>query len=393
MRDAAALVEPITTAQRIDVTALVEQRVRAVRVGHRPQRPLGPMVQGHPPQRAMVLAPMLFNLCGVAHAVAAAGAIEAASGVEVSPAEASLRRIAVLAEAMVGHGWTFAIDAPHRLGLAPPAEQLAALKRATDGLGAMLGRIQPGGRRQGPDPASLHRAVDHIEDALADLIGLAADEDASGIEAWVAAGACPAARVVRYMRSVWPAGQEGCAMLLEERPAAWWVQQLQQPGFTRCPTLDGDPAETGPFARLAHDPALAALVRVYGAVPWVRMAARALDAAWLPAQLRLEIDDLGPVDAVPVPQTATGAGVGVVETARGTLVHGCWLEGGRIADWRIVAPTEWTFHPDGALTQLLLDLPDDHALPDRMAVAVTCLDACVPVALAIRPVAEEAGDA
>jgi hypothetical protein len=36
-----------------------------------------------------------------------------------------------------------------------------------------------------------------------------------------------------------------------------------------------------------------------------------------------------------------------VETARGLLMHEIALDGERIADYFIVAPTEWNFHPQG----------------------------------------------
>jgi coenzyme F420-reducing hydrogenase alpha subunit len=50
-----------------------------------------------------------------------------------------------------------------------------------------------------------------------------------------------------------------------------------------------------------------------------------------------------------------GFGYGAVESARGRLYHACQLDGlGRIADYRIVAPTEWNFHPDGPFVRALL---------------------------------------
>lgn len=56
---------------------------------------------------------------------------------------------------------------------------------------------------------------------------------------------------------------------------------------------------------------------------------------------------------------ANGPGVGraLVETARGLLLHEITLDGDRIADYVIVAPTEWNFHPRGRLHDWLLGLP------------------------------------
>jgi coenzyme F420-reducing hydrogenase alpha subunit len=76
---------------------------------------------------------------------------------------------------------------------------------------------------------------------------------------------------------------------------------------------------------------------------------------------------------------ADGAGVAVVETARGLLLHRAVLSGGRVADYRIVAPTEWNFHPAGPLVQGLEgEEAIDAALLERNArLAVEALDPCV----------------
>ena len=47
----------------------------------------------------------------------------------------------------------------------------------------------------------------------------------------------------------------------------------------------------------------------------------------------------------------------MAEMARGLLVHAVRVEGGRIADYAIVAPTEWNFHPRGALFRELSGRP------------------------------------
>ncbi|MEZ5720447.1 MAG: nickel-dependent hydrogenase large subunit [Paracoccaceae bacterium] len=43
-----------------------------------------------------------------------------------------------------------------------------------------------------------------------------------------------------------------------------------------------------------------------------------------------------------------GAGVGLVEAARGALGHWLRIEGGRIAAYQIIAPTTWNFGPRDA---------------------------------------------
>ncbi|MGL6109881.1 MAG: nickel-dependent hydrogenase large subunit, partial [Rubrivivax sp.] len=76
---------------------------------------------------------------------------------------------------------------------------------------------------------------------------------------------------------------------------------------------------------------------------------------------------------------ADGSGLAWVENARGLLVHRLRLVQGRTADYRIVAPTEWNFHPDGALPVALRDTPahDLESLRRRTRVLVDSLDPCV----------------
>ena len=67
------------------------------------------------------------------------------------------------------------------------------------------------------------------------------------------------------------------------------------------------------------------------------------------------------------------------ETARGLLMHEIVLDGERIADYLIVAPTEWNFHPQGPLGGWLVgrDATDREALHAFAARAVAALDPCV----------------
>jgi Ni,Fe-hydrogenase I large subunit len=83
------------------------------------------------------------------------------------------------------------------------------------------------------------------------------------------------------------------------------------------------------------------------------------------------------VSAVPV---ASAVGRALVETARGLLMHEVVLDGEFVADYLIVAPTEWNFHPQGVLHNRLLgaDARDRNALHQQVARLVTTLDPCVP---------------
>jgi Ni,Fe-hydrogenase I large subunit len=71
-----------------------------------------------------------------------------------------------------------------------------------------------------------------------------------------------------------------------------------------------------------------------------------------------------------------GQAIAWCEMARGLLLHWVQLDPqGRVEDYRVLAPTEWNFHADGALAHALT------ALPAHDTAAAWCLaaayDPCV----------------
>jgi Ni,Fe-hydrogenase I large subunit len=71
------------------------------------------------------------------------------------------------------------------------------------------------------------------------------------------------------------------------------------------------------------------------------------------------------------------AGMAGVETSRGLLLHVARLKDGKIAEYRIVAPTEWNFHPAGPLAQALSGLGAGAGLESAARLVSQSLDPCV----------------
>jgi hypothetical protein len=119
--------------------------------------------------------------------------------------------------------------------------------------------------------------------------------------------------------------------------AALWADKT----FSRAPALLERRVETGVVVRQGvTQGALAA-----------RLAARETEMNDT-AKAIASLLEGGPAPETPV---VRGAGFSAVDSARGRLHHACRLNGdGRIADYRIVAPTEWNFHPDGPFARLLI---------------------------------------
>jgi len=117
----------------------------------------------------------------------------------------------------------------------------------------------------------------------------------------------------------------------------------------------------------------------FGNTVGTRITARLVELArWL---LELRAGDAAPVPPPRVLSVPLGNGEGLaaVETARGMLLHRARLVDQHVADYQIVAPTEWNFHPAGALATGLLGLEssDDVQLQGAARLAVHALDPCV----------------
>ena len=170
-----------------------------------------------------------------------------------------------------------------------------------------------------------------------------------------------------------------------------------QAGFAQFPTSNGRCQETGPWTRQRHrlpstDGQSAATTSA-----WTRLASRWLelielvflstqrahDAGFLGSDYNFHAKHLPPAPlARGALNLAPGQAIAWVEMARGLLLHWVQLDGqGKVADYRVIAPTEWNFHPDGALAKALSALPpDDTASAWVLAAAY---DACVECNVAV----------
>ncbi|MGI1661485.1 nickel-dependent hydrogenase large subunit [Palleronia sp. KMU-117] len=121
--------------------------------------------------------------------------------------------------------------------------------------------------------------------------------------------------------------------------------------WCKAPRLQGAPCEVGALARQAVDRhPLGVALAAEGGVR-ARVAARLLEIARTQIWLETWAGALDPqasfMGRFDLPDT--GQGAGLVEAARGSLGHWIRIEGGRIANYQIVAPTTWNFSPrDGA---------------------------------------------
>jgi Ni,Fe-hydrogenase I large subunit len=133
---------------------------------------------------------------------------------------------------------------------------------------------------------------------------------------------------------------------------------------------------------MCSQPWVAAVVARTGRSAVARLAARVVEL------VALTRPDAPPSERVAgAVSIAPGAGLGWTETARGLLVHAVEIAAGVVRRYRIVAPTEWNFHPRGALAAGLAGgaAGSEDELRRLLSLAVESLDPCVAYRIEVSP--------
>jgi len=327
------------------------------------------LMAGRTPEEAAHLAGLIFSLCGKAQRVAAEAAGEAARGHVPDAAVSRARDSAVLLELAQEHAWRLLLDWPQQagepLGIAPDMAGLLAL------------------RQQAGDALRFAEALDAL--LRTTLLGEPAaawlKRDLAGFDAWRRTGSTPTARLFAGLGEGADVGISQASLLppldrLEDEAARALARRaLDTPAFSGQPMWHGAPAETGALARVCEQPLLADWIAQRGRGAGARLLARLLELAALPARL----SGGGPalVRAWPL---GDNTGIAGVETSRGLLLHVVRLREGKVVEYRIVAPTEWNFHPAGPLAQALANLAGLASAADletRARLVAQSLDPCV----------------
>lgn len=196
--------------------------------------------------------------------------------------------------------------------------------------------------------------------------------DAAGLVEWCRLGATATAlRFGRWFGRTRPLRALSALPPLDswsEPDAAALFQDMDGEAGARAPEWQGTPVECGPLVRQIGHPLIRTWLKRSGNDAGVRMLARLVELAGAVRE---------PVSAAGIRVWSPGPGrsVSALETARGVLVHYVWLEQGHIRRYRIIAPTDWNFHPLGVLRQALIGCGEDCRTQARAW--LTALDPCL----------------
>ncbi|MAU47787.1 MAG: HupV protein [Yangia sp.] len=227
-----------------------------------------------------------------------------------------------------------------------------------------------------------------------------------GPQRYLSCGAYPLAEGRVTKAGVWEDGRVAPfdpAAIVEDVSHAWMLgegahpsqgvtvpdEDMAAPAYSWCkaPRLGGRPVEVGALARQVVDGHPLALALAAEGGVRARIAGRLLEIARLVIWLEAWAAALDPsarfMDTGPAPRD--GAGVGLVEAARGTLGHWISCAGGRVGGYQIVAPTTWNFSPrdgggvPGPVEAALIGAPvgEDERTPVAVQHVVRSFDPCM----------------
>ena len=343
---------------------------------------------GRTPEETMARLPLLFSICARAQAGACAAAFEQASGVLPSPRIRGRREAAIAAETIREHLWRILLDWPPILGEPPSRDEMAAVLALSN---RILARLDPAGDLFSAGVSAASGQTPGLDVLLTDLTDLLTQKvfgvtpehwlnligDPSGFERWCRKTETLAARLLRSLLESGEAslGQTPITALprLSDEDL---IARMSDPGwadFVARPTWEGQPRETSPFTRVHPLP----LIEVYGAGLFVRLAAQLADVAT--GLRQLSRSSAGSAATQPRVASGNGIGLGRVFAARGLLAHVVQVEDGRVREYRILAPTEWNFHPRGVVARALESLPSgpEEQLRRQAELLIMAIDPCV----------------
>jgi len=352
--------------------------------------------RGLTPRELQARLPMVFSVCKESQAAACSAAVAAAQGAGMTGGLQRRHALAVAAETLFEAVRALALTWPGMLGILPNPPVAAVRGRLSALLAALAADAGDGEVASAmTDYAAACRDATFGADS-------ALPQNMDALAAWAGRHGSVAATFFNVVLDQGWAGLGRAELdFVEEAPLATLLAHLTGPegeAFAAAPHIDGRPGETGSLARRRSHPLVTSTYAAYGPTVITRLAARLAEAGDLIESFRHGQPEV--IRSHPAPQclsTAEGWGAGIVHSARGVLIHALRLDGGKVTDFRILAPTEWNFRVGGAALQALESLgrseqfrglADQHRL--AALVAGAC-DPCVPCEVAIeRPEAAHA---
>ncbi|WP_052808109.1 nickel-dependent hydrogenase large subunit [Methyloterricola oryzae] len=350
--------------------------ITQVEIEPRRPPPVDRLLIGQPCEAVLPMLGVVFSVCGHAHRLAASQALAAV--LDAPMADDELRRLVFLRdlESVREHSLNLLQSVPTKTNEHALAREIIASVQAL-----------AAGAAQGAPDTSREAAVATLHAALQVLFGRfwrLTDASMDAVLDWAQASDAPVARLLAAcLRPGWAEFGAHASPALPPLSAAKLDQSWlsSDPGaFAATPSWDGIPCETSCYSRQSGHPLIAEAARRYGPGLLARNLARMLETVLLAKGLAAPAPLRHPICGV---EQVAGNGFAQVEASRGRLMHWVGQEWGRVSAYRILAPTEWNFHPRGLVYQGLMGAKagDPMELEQKIRGFLQTVDPCVPFEL------------
>ena len=342
------------------------------------------LLAGRQVAQAVRTVPLLYSVCARSQSVASVLAAEAALGIAASTPTRRARARLVEAEIMSETLWRALIDWPRILGDTPMTLTMGRVRECVRILAPDLGNaaVAGGAVPRPPDGADLTAALDELRTIAAqEVFGMTAERWSEAPPKARASGNAitPTTKLLRALATLATPDDPVAVNLMPDIDANAASSVLAPAldadrNFELTPLWNGTAVETGALARHRNHGRVVSALRNSN-LALARITARLVELASLLRQPPAQ----NPPELAGSLRLREGDAISWVQTARGLLVHRMTLEGPQVARYRIVAPTEWNFHPRGAfsagLSQLHATTPE--AIEKAATLLVQSLDPCV----------------
>lgn len=333
--------------------------------------------EGKTIEQALPLVPMLYSLCGMAQSVAAVRAIESSLGKTASTIVEQQRELIIRLESLREHLWRLSIDWPSLTSSPNATQTFAPLNLAITQLTQALNSDKQLNAQPGMKQCNTHLEHSKQWEAISRQVrqNYLAEENAPTV----------LHQTAESLISSPIAHQE--LPELPEISNADYGQLLRGPDADTVisrPQWQSACFETGPLARQKDHANLQHIKKTHESGLYTRYMARVFELEQLLQQLDSDFSG----DIIASPMTASD-GIAQVEAVRGRLVHCVDLDDDTISRYRILAPTEWNFHPQGIAAKMLADLKPEsrEQLEQDARMIIHAIDPCVGYELTIEGLA------
>ncbi len=315
------------------------------------------ILKDRPPLDALVIAPRVCGICGHAHLQAAAMALEDAFGATPTQKAQNIRQITRFAEMIQNHIKWFYFVMMAEIGLEFDFGSVQKMIVLINRLAALFSGqwphssyVLPGGVTCDPTPLEVVQAKQLLSEVRALFAKRVSFDPIGGdLERFLESTKTLHHKGRGYDRFI-VFGNDGyakCGKILSHKRAGVKVEYieefLQPKTHAKGVLYRGKFYETGPLARamVARVPFIKKLHRIYKDSFYTRVVSRVYEVGILLRKIEELLHfDLDEPSFVEYPKK-DGEGVGIVEAARGSLIHKMRIEGGRIESYTIITPTQW----------------------------------------------------